>query len=158
MKIENYKLKIGSSGFSLLEIVMVISIFTIVLVTALYFFSKLNKKEVLEKDVSSAVALIRNARALSVTSKNASPFGIHLENDKVVLFEGSSYIAGGVNEKIIKLSGDVYISEYFLNLGGPDIIFSRLIGNTSNYGTVTFSLKDDSASTTITILSTGVIQ
>ena len=144
-----------NKGFSL---VVVISILVVVLSITFYFFPKLNKKEVLEKDVSSVVALIRNARVLSVASKNTSPFGIHFENNKVVLFEGSAYVAGNDNEKIVTLSKDVYMSNYLLNLGSPDVVFSRLIGHTSNYGTVTFSLKDDSASTTITILGTGVIQ
>jgi len=141
-----------------MEVVVVISILVVVLSITFYFFPKLNKKEVLEKDVSSVVALIRNARVLSVASKNTSPFGIHFENNKIVLFEGGAYVAGNDNEKIVTLSKDVYMSGYLLNLGSPDIVFSRLIGNTSNYGTVTFSLKDDSASTTITILGTGVIQ
>jgi len=139
-----------------MEVVVVISILVVVLSITFYFFPKLNKKEVLEKDVSSVVALIRNARVLSVASKNTSPFGIHFENNKVVLFEGSAYVND--NEKIVTLSKDVYMSNYLLNLGSPDVVFSRLIGHTSNYGTVTFSLKDDSASTTITILGTGVIQ
>ncbi|PIR39971.1 MAG: hypothetical protein COV33_02345 [Candidatus Zambryskibacteria bacterium CG10_big_fil_rev_8_21_14_0_10_34_34] len=147
-----------NKGFSLMEVVVVISILVVVLSITFYFFPKLNKKEVLEKDVSSVVALIRNARVLSVASKNTSPFGIHFENNKIVLFEGGAYVAGNDNEKIVTLSKDVYMSGYLLNLGSPDIVFSRLIGNTSNYGTVTFSLKDDSASTTITILGTGVIQ
>jgi len=141
-----------------MEVVVVIGIFAVVLSMVFYFFPRLNKKEVLEKDVSSVLALIRNARVLSVASKNASPFGIHLEEDEVVLFEGSTYLAGGDNEKIVVLSKNVYMSDYSLNLGSPDIVFARLVGGTSNYGTITFSLSDDSASTTITILGTGVIQ
>lgn len=147
-----------NKGFTLMEILVVIGIFSVVLSMTFYFFSKLNEKEALEKDVASLTSFIRNARLLSVASKNASPFGVHLENDKVVLFEGNTYSAGGSNEKILMLSKEVYMSSYSLNLGSPDIVFARLVGNTSNYGTITLSLKDDSASTTVTILGTGVIQ
>lgn len=145
-------------GFTLVEILVVIGIFGVLLTTSLYFFGKWDKKEALEKDVASLTALIRNASRLSADSKDASVFGIHLESGKAVLFEGSSYVPGGSNEKSQELSNRVYISSYSLNGGGQDIIFARLSGATSNYGTVTLSLKDGSASTTVTVLKTGVVQ
>ncbi len=157
MKIENFKLRINK-GFTLMELIMVIVIFTVIASVTFYFFGGFNKKEILEKDAASLTALIRNARLLSVTSKDASPFSIHLESDKAVLFEGSLYVAGGLNEKTVEFSREVYMSAYSINNGGPDIVFTRLTGETLNYGTVKLSLRDDSASTTITILRTGVIQ
>lgn len=147
-----------SGGFTLLELLTVIGIFTIIMSITFYFFGDLRKKEALEKDVASLTALVRDARLLSVASKDASPFGVHLESDKAVLFEGSSYSVGGPNEKIVAFSREVYMSSYSLNGGGQDMIFARLIGDTESYGSITLSLKDDSASTTITILRTGVIQ
>jgi len=145
-------------GFTLMEILVVIGIFIVIFSITFYFFGGLDKKESLEKDVSGVIALIRNARLLSIASKNTSVFGIHFESGKAVLFEGSIYVVGGSNQKVVDLSKKVYISSYSLNNGGPDIIFSRLVGDTLNYGTVTLSLKDNSTLTTITILKTGVIQ
>jgi len=141
-----------------MELLVVICIMTIILSISFYFFKGMGKKDALEKDVAGLTSFIRNARLLSVASKDAMPFGIHLESGKAVLFEGNIYVAGGANEKIIEFSKEVYMSSYSLNLGTPDIIFARLNGNISNFGTITLSLKDDSASTTITILRTGVIQ
>ena len=147
-----------NKGFTLMELIMVIVIFSIILSVSFYFFSGFGKKEALEKDVAGLTAFMRNARLLSVASKDASVFGVHLENSKAVLFEGNIYVAGGANEKILIFSPKVYLYSYSLNNGGSDIIFDRLTGNTLNYGTVTLSLKDNSASSTITILKTGVIQ
>lgn len=141
-----------------MEVMIVIGVFVIVAGMTFYFFSGLNKKEILEKDVAGVSAFIRDARMLAVTSKDSSVFGIHFENDKVVLFKGSSYVAGGPDQKVFTLSKAVYMSGYSLNLGVPDVVFSRFSGETANFGTVTFSLDDDSASITITILGTGVIQ
>lgn len=157
MKIENFKFRINK-GFTLMELLMVIVIFTIIASVTFYFFGGFNKKEILEKDVASLTALIRNARLLSVTSKGALPFGIHLESDKAVLFEGSLYVAGGLNEKTVEFSREVYMSAHSINNGDSDIVFARLTGETLNYGTVKLSLKNNNASTTITILRTGVIQ
>jgi len=146
-----------NKGFTLIEILTVIGIFIVIFSFTFYFFGGLDKRESLEKDVAGVTALIRNARLLSIASKNASVFGIHFESDKVILFEGSTYNPGAPS-KIINLSRKVYISSYSLNNGGQDIVFSRLVGDTINFGTVTLSLKDSSTSTTITILKTGVIQ
>src|SRR4030042_5171619 len=141
-------------GFTLIEVLVVIAIFTAIFSISLYFFGGLSKKESLEKDIASLTALIRNARLLSVASKNASAFGIHLEGDRVVLFEGTSYISDGPNEKIIFFSREVYLHSSFINGGGADIVFARLTGATANYGNITLSLWDNSASTTITVLKT----
>lgn len=141
-----------------MEVMVVIGIFVIVAGMTFYFFSGFNKKEILEKDIAGISALVREARMLAVTSKDSSVFGIHFENNKAVLFKGSSYIAGGSEEKVFLLSKTVYMSGYLLDLGTPDVVFARLSGETTNFGTVTFSLDDDSASTTITILRTGVVQ
>lgn len=147
-----------SAGFTLIELLVVIGIMTIILSMSFYFFSDFGKRDALEKDVAGLTAFIRNARLLSIASKDAMPFGIHLESGRAVLFEGSTYTAGGANEKLIDFSGKVYMSSHSLTLGSPDIVFARLTGGTSNYGGITLSLKDGSASTTITILRTGVIQ
>lgn len=147
-----------SAGFTLMELLMVICIMAIILALSFPFFSSLIKKESLEKDVAGLTSFIRNARLLAVSSKNAAAFGVHLESGRAVLFEGASYVPGGPNEKVIVFSDKVYMSSYALNLGTEDIVFSRLIGSTLNFGTITLSLKDDSVSTTITILKTGVVQ
>jgi len=147
-----------NKGITLIEILVTIGLMGLILGMTFYFFGGFSSKESLEKDIAGLTAVIRNARLLSVASKDASVFGVHLESDKAVLFEGNPYVAGGANEKIMEFSKNVYLYSYSLNLGVPDIIFDRLTGNTSNFGSITLSLKDDSASTTITILSTGVVQ
>ncbi len=141
-----------------MEILVVIGVFMVIMSISFYYLSGFNKKEALEKDVAGLTALIRNARLLSVASKDAQLFGIHLDTDKAVLFEGSTYTPGGEDERVIVFSKQVYMSGYALNLGTPDIVFSRLVGNTQNYGDITLSLKDDSASSTISVLQTGVIK
>lgn len=141
-----------------MELLVVIGIMTIILSVSFYFFSGFSKRNALEKDTASLVALIRNARMLAINSKDAMPFGIHLENNRAVLFEGNAYVAGGVNEKVFDFSSEVYISSYSLNTGGSDVVFARLSGSTLNFGVITIFLKNDSASTTVTILRTGVIQ
>lgn len=145
-------------GFTFIEVMTVIGIFAVIMTIAFYFFSPMIKKEALEKDIAGLTAIVREARNLSVASKNASRFGIHLESSKAVLFEGSTYTPGGPNEKTFSYSKNIYMSAYSLNSGGQDIIFNRLNGNTPNFGTITLSLSDNSTSTTITILSTGVVK
>lgn len=145
-------------GFTLIEILMALSVMGVILFITFNFFGSFRSKDALEKDEAALVSLIRNARLLSVVSKNALPYGIHLEASKAVLFEGVSYVAGGPNQQTVEFNKLVYLQNYNLNQGTPDIVFARLTGNTLNYGTIVLALKDLSTSTTITILQTGVIQ
>ena len=140
------------------EVLIVIGIFALVGTITFYFFAGFSKKATLEKDTAALTALINNAKVLSFASKNTSVFGIRLENDKAVLFRGASYVPGGEDEKVVVFANNVYLYSHSLNGGGSEIIFDRLTGNTSNYGTIVLSLTDHSASTTITILPTGVIE
>ena len=145
-------------AFTLLELLIAISIIMAVLFMSFNFFIKFGQKDALEKDKAGLISLMRNARLLSVASKDATAFGVHLESSKAVLFQGGTYVAGGANEKVMEFSKYVVMSGYALSQGTADIVFSRLTGNISNYGNITLSLTDNSTSTMITILQTGVVQ
>lgn len=146
-----------NKGVTLMEFLVAIGILTIVASMTFYFFAGFRGK-MLDTDAAGLSAFLREARLLSIASKNASPFGIHLESDGAVLFQGNTYIAGGANQKHLKFARNVYLHSYALDGGGQDIVFNRLTGATSDFGDITLSLKDDSASTTITVLRTGVVK
>lgn len=148
----------SKKGFTLVEILAAIAIITAVTTIAVYVFGNLNKKEALSKDADALISLIRNARLFTISSKNASQYGVRLEANRAILFQGSVYAPGGEEERIHEFSGNVEINSYSLNMGGQEIVFKRLTGFTDNFGTVKIWLKDGSASTTITILSTGVVK
>lgn len=154
MKIKNFK-----PGFGLIELLISISILGILSLIGLWYFSRANGAEALKKDAQGVVAIISEARSLALSSRNASKYGVHLEEFQTVLFEGDIYSSGDLNNRYQKFNSRVHKLNHSLNSGGDDILFSRLTGETNNFGTVKLSLINDSVSSiTITINNSGVVE
>lgn len=156
MKIKNYKFIFG---FGLLELLISISIIGVLSLIGLWYFTRATNMEALKKDAQGIIAIINEARTSSLASKNALKYGVHLEEFQTVLFEGDTYINGAVSNKYQLFNQRVHKSSHSLGGGGDDIVFSRLTGETNNFGTINIALINDSmSSTTISINQSGVVQ
>ena len=159
MKIENFKLKTNNKGVTLLEVLFSIAILASLSLIGIWYFSQANAEQALEKDRQGVVAILREARSLALSSKEALTYGVHIEEFQTVLFKGSTYNAGEVENRVQTLNSKVHIDNISITGGGSDIVFSRLTGETLNDGTIRLSLINNSlSSTTITIENTGVIK
>ena len=61
-----------SRGFSLIELIIVISIATILTSISITTFFSVSEQQLLEKDVNYAIALVEKARLQTVNAKNNS--------------------------------------------------------------------------------------
>lgn len=152
-------IKKNDKGFSIAEIVVVVAILSLITATAIFSFGAFNTRQALDKDSLAVLATLNDARSRTLSSQNASQYGVHLEEFQVVLFVGGSYLAGDPQNEEVVLSGHTHISSFSLIGGGSDIIFSRLTGATSKSGTIVLALRNDGAATkTITVYATGIIE
>jgi Tfp pilus assembly protein FimT len=150
---------LGKKGIGILEILVVIAILAIVATIVFVSFFDINKMQALEKDRDKVLSVLERARALTLSSSGGRQFGVHIESDKVTLFPGTSYNAGGAENRMELLSHLVTIASSSISGGGSDIIFERLTGKTFNQGTIEVSLKADASKAyIITILGTGIIE
>jgi prepilin-type N-terminal cleavage/methylation domain-containing protein len=146
-------------GFTVLEILTSIAILGALCLISVWHFTSATKAEALAKDRQGLVALLSEARSLSLASKEALPYGVHLEEFQAILFKGPSYSAGNAENITQSFHSAVHLSNYSITGGGSDIIFSRLTGATLNDGTIRLALQNNSlSSTTITVKNTGVIE
>lgn len=146
-------------GVTLLEILVSVAILAALSLAGVWHFSSATKNQALQKDRQGVVALLSEARALALASKDASRYGVHIEEFQVVLFKGTSYSAGASDNILFTLHSAVHIDSRSLQDGGDDLVFSRLTGVVQNFGTIRLSLKNDSmSSTTINVKDTGVIE
>ncbi|MEK7117925.1 MAG: type II secretion system protein [Patescibacteria group bacterium] len=146
-------------GITLLEILVSVAILAALSLVGVWYFSSATKSQALQKDRQGVVALLSEARSLSLSSKDASPYGVHIEEFQVVLFKGTSYSAGASDNIPYQLHSAVHVDAHSLQDSGDDLVFSRLTGAVTNFGTIRISLKSDSmSSTTITVKDTGVIE
>ena len=158
MKIGNWKLK-NNAGLYLIEVLISISILAALSLVGVWYFSSATKAEVLKKEKQGLSALLSEARSLAISSKEASRYGVHIEEFQAVLFKGSTYSSTDPNNVSMAFHSAVHVLSHSFTYGGDEIIFSRLTGGALNFGTIKLSLITNAlASTTITIRDTGVIE
>lgn len=152
----------GSSGkrrgVTLIEIVIVIAIMGILGGIVLAAFWGRQDREILAASVTEALSLLEEARSRTISSKNFAQHGVHIEADRLVLFEGASYSPSSPSNETSVMNSKVAIGSVSLAGGGTDIVFTKVEGTTLQPGTFAVSLADGTASTTIRIHGTGIIE
>ncbi len=144
-------------GFTLIEILVTISIAAVLFAIIVSGFSGLRNNSDLQSAVEDSVSYLQETRANTLSSNNANVYGVHFESGKFVLFVGATYDPASATNKNRLLPSSVEINSISLNGGGNDVVFKRLTGETSSHGTVTFRLTSNTSVTkTINILSTGL--
>lgn len=147
------------NGMSLIEILLSIAIIVVILFVVINLFSNYNKKQVLDNSVEKVSSLLKEARSLTISSKDDNSYGVHFEQDVVVLFKGTTYISDDPNNKINQIDKKAFISEINLSGGENNVVFQRLTGKTDYYGTIKISLTSDVLNfKTVSIYQTGVVE
>ena len=148
-----------SRGFTLIEMLVAITILATLSTLIFVSFASFSASESLESSASAVVSSLREARTMAISSKEASLFGIRLEESRIVLFGGATYSASDSGNVPYNLNSLTVIRNISLNGGGSEVVFSRLTGGTNNYGSFEGYLK--SSTTTykrIEINKTGLAE
>lgn len=145
-----------NAGFSLLEILMAISI--LILITAAASVSFTNSRNI--RDLTTAgqnvVSTLRLAQSKTLAGENGSQWGVQIEADRVILFQGSSYTAGASGEEIVLLPPTIEIANISLAGGGTGVVFKRIEGTTDYSGTFDLRVKENTSLVfPVTIESSG---
>jgi len=147
-----------TSGFTLIEILIIVAITGLLSVSVFSIYRGFNKNRSLEVSVQNIASLLSEARSLTLSSKNDSVYGVHLEESKAVLFKGTTYSTSSSDNIEYIISGLVSATST-LNGGVVDVVFDRLTGETTAFGTTTLWLTADASSTkNIIIRETGIIE
>lgn len=146
-----------SSGFTVIELLIVIALVAGTAVLASPFLSDALQKEDLGAAAEGAVDALRLAQSVAMTGKGTGHAGVHFESGMYSYFEGASYVPGDPSNEPHGLSGLVTISAIALNGGGSDVTFGDRRGTPDQTGTVTFT-DAGGASVAVTIGEAGVIR
>jgi len=145
-------------GFTLIEILIALTIVGILFVGMAGAFMQFNRGNVLEREVRTVVSILDDARGRTLFSENDLQYGVHFESGQIVLFGGQTYSAIDPSNEAESLRG-VTISSITLTGGASDVVFDRLTGATSVSGTTTVQLSSDTSQTKdIVILPGGIIE
>jgi prepilin-type N-terminal cleavage/methylation domain-containing protein len=118
-------------GFSLLELLVVVGIFSTIVFFALGSFSTSRESLALNDTEALVLFALEESRNKSTTGVGVTEHGVYVEEDKLTMFAGNSY--SGV--------GDVrYLSSRVVtDKTGAEIVFGRLSGNSSEETTITLT-------------------
>ena len=137
---------------------MVVVIMTILAAIVLGSFRAFHSSQGLEKDTELIVEVLRQARSQTLTSQNASTYGVYFASTTVTLFAGNTYSSGDAsNQNFNLINKDVVLD---LNLTGESrsVVFNRLTGETAHNGTIIILSPSSNKTKTITVYKTGLIE
>jgi Tfp pilus assembly protein FimT len=152
---------IQNRGISLMEILIIISIIGIISAIVIPNSSDFRKKQALKNTTEDVVSLLNEARNSTLSSKNLNNYGVHFDVDKAILFSGTSFVDASSNKQIDFDSSVNIPEDGGINLegGGNDIVFHRMTGETSEYGTIIIQqINNPSHQNVISINSVGLIE
>ena len=146
------------SGFTLVEIIVIITILAILTFISINVLKNFRDHEALTKSASLIVETLRQAKNLTLNSKDSYEYGVHFNTNDMVLFRGSTYPIGSSTNITYDFNSSVVVSNTTLNGGGSDIIFKKLSGETNNNGTITLTSELSKTSQVITVYKTGLVE
>lgn len=130
-------------GFTLVELLITVGILAVLMIMAVPAFQFFRGESELNETAEEIINTLRLAQNKTLASEGASNYGVHFEGDKFVLFKGTSYDPLAPDNDTHNLRKRLEIYEISLAGGGSEIIFEKLIGTTSQSGSVSLRLKAD---------------
>jgi len=148
-------------GFSIIEVLITITILGIVTSFAIIKFSSVKNRQSLDNATADIITTLNKASSKTLASVNSTTYGVHFEAGAIVVFTGDTYpgtLGASGNEPYISIVSPASITN--VTLGGVsgssgELYFNRLKGTPSKTGTITVTIPGSSR--TITIGATGQI-
>jgi len=144
-------------GFSFVEILVVVAIFAILSVISAVAFQNFNRAASLKVVTEEVLGALVDARNSTLASDGDTVFGIHLDETEIVRFAGSPYSSSDPNNVTYAFVGGVTATGTLVE-SNTDITFQRLTGQPSATGTIVILDNTDTASSTIMIHASGLIE
>lgn len=146
-----------NAGFTLLEIIVSIAILILIASAASVSFSNSRNIRELTTASQNVLSILRTAQSKTLAGEEASQWGVHIEQTRVVLFRGPAYAGAGYTEAY-PLPATIEIANISLAGSGSDVIFKRIEGTTNEVGTFELRVKSDTTKTfSVTVESSGKV-
>jgi len=149
------KFKRTKLGFTVIELIIVISIVGVVASASFAMFSENRKKAVLNDAQASVINALEQARSRAATGVGTGNHGIYITDKKIYPCKGNPCATD--TENFIELKPFVFASTTNLS---QTIIFNRLSATSSADATITLEYKIGitTIATTVSITQDGIIK
>lgn len=144
-------------GFTLIEIIVVVSIIAIFVLIAAAGFRNMSSHADLLSTHEQVLEVIRNARSETLSSKENTVYGFYLTATSITRFTGGAYNPVDPANEVYLFVGDVTATSSVITAGG-EVLFTRLTGEASQSGTIYIRDFGAVATRTITLHASGLIE
>ncbi|OHA84332.1 MAG: hypothetical protein A2937_01170 [Candidatus Yonathbacteria bacterium RIFCSPLOWO2_01_FULL_47_33b] len=145
-------------GFTILELLMVISIIAVLAAIIMLSFTSFRNSSALQTTSENTISILNKARSNTIGSKDGYQYGVHFGTNDATLFRGATFVVGDSSNEIYALDVAVQVSATSFTGGGSEVLFQKFTGKTDQYGTITLQVSSDPTKTvTISIEETGVV-
>lgn len=135
----NFRKSIG--GFSIIETLVVLSFLVLIVAVVTPRLGDFRENQVIRSSVSEVATSIEKARHQSLSGLGDTAYGVHLSEDEVVIFEGTSYSAGDPDNKSISILEPAQITNIVFSGGVTSFYFDRLTGIPSATGSFDIEIE-----------------
>lgn len=148
-------------GFTLIELLIVLGVSGIFVAISAGVYTSLRQRSSLELAVREVQSVFQLAREQTLSSEGAQNFGVYVNSAgrEYFLFPGSSYVAGNPDNERFVVPANVNILTPEFQGGGSEMVFDRLTGMTSQFGTLTVQDAGDiSRMLRLCVFSSGSVE
>ena len=147
----NKLMRKGSTGFTLIEVLLSIALITVLAGIAIPTYYSLLYRNDLDVVKNQVVQSLRRAEVLSSVNDGDVTWGFKIQSGSIVIFKGTNYISRAVNyDEIYQISNSITPS------GLTEIVFAKMTGFPQSAGTVILTSQNNETRN-ITINSKGQI-
>lgn len=146
----------SQKGFSLVELLIVVSLIALISGFLVIGFQNFASYQQYKQAVGDVEFSLNQSKVKARSAVSDSKHGIKFANDRITKFVGSTYSVSSPTNEVIIYS--LVTLQANLTGGVDEIIFNKLSGLPSATGTIVISGTIFSASTTIEVTDSGVIQ
>ena len=138
-----------NKGFTVIEVLISMGILAILVGITTPFLLHFYRRYQLDSERSTMIALMRQARSLSMDGESSADHGVHIASSQFTLFTGSSYaLRDAAKDQTFGRTDVVAIT------GSSSIVFRYLTGKTSS---LSFTLDDGTKTGRIYVNTEGRI-
>lgn len=145
-------------GFSLIELLVAISVLLILVLVTLQNFGNYARVQQFQRFADEVGHELRLARQQTVASKDDSAYGIYIGTSTVELFSGNIPDVGTSTNTIIDFANRNYFATSSFSDGNWYVTFERLTGEASATGTIVITSTDLGRTATYTIYQSGLVE
>lgn len=146
-----------STGFSLVELLVVFGLMLLVVVLLIQGFSQYAYQQVLTQFSSEVRDELVESRQQTIASINNTTYGVYVGTSTIEFFPGTVPEIGSSSNTIIDIPEQITATSSFSS-GDWYLSFARRTGQASATGTITIVDTRTVATSTITISASGLVE